>query len=219
LEGLPVAAPVLLYACYAPNNATFFPACGTVAFNITERPTVVNTVSPTTAFNDSDAGPFTLTGYFGPNPTEPTVAFSKDPACPLESLMLYIPVTISGSGSTQTATISSVDFSDVSPIPADLFLCYSPNNSTFTPSPTAAKITITQEPCVDSMNPTTAVAGSVLSGGFSFTGVFGTSPAAPTIAFSTDPACPLEGLMLRRRATVASTGTVCCFTTCPIRSL
>jgi hypothetical protein len=31
----------------------------------------------------------------------------------------------------------------------------------------------------------------------------------PTIAFSTDPACPLAGLMLRRPATISSTRTVC----------
>jgi hypothetical protein len=151
----------------------------------------------------------TITGLFGSNPFIPTVAFSKDPACPLASLMLRTPVTISGSGSTQTATISSVDFSDVSPVPVDLYVCYATDNATFIPSPTEAKLTVNPAPCVESMNPATATAESTVTGGFSFTGLFGTSPAAPTIAFSTDPECPLAGLMLRRPASVSANGLVC----------
>jgi hypothetical protein len=192
--------------CYSPDGITYYPSPDDTTFQVLppDTPGVVS-VSPPTATNDGPDGPFTLTGDFGVNPTNPTVAFSTDPACPQADLMARTPVTVSGSGSSQTATIQSVDFSQF-PTPIELYLCYSPNNTNFEEPPGGAKITVSPVPGVEDISPSAAPNDTVVND-ITVDGYFGPNPSDPHIAFSKVPdACPYADLMGVTPVTVTGDG-------------
>jgi hypothetical protein len=218
LAGLPVSAPVTLYACYSPNNATFYLACGTVTLQLTapQTPPSVGVVSitPTTATSNAVLSNVALKGSFGTSPTNPVIAFSKVPGqCPLADLMLQSQVTVSGSGSSQTATISSLNLAPAGSVTSALTLypCYAPDGGNFRPSPNNITFTIlppTAPLTITDLDPSTLPAGSAPRN-VAVSGKFGTPGTRPTIAFSTVPnQCPLASLMLMTPLT-SVTATVC----------
>jgi hypothetical protein len=199
------AAPSTLFVCYSPDGVTYYPSPDDTTFEVLDPDTPgIVSVAPSTATNGGTVGPFTLTGDFTNDP-KPTVAFSTDPTCPLSDLMARTPVTVSGSGSSQTGTISSVDFSQF-PAPSDLYLCYSPDNTTFVPPPGEAKVTVTDVPAVDDISPHAAPNDTVVND-VTLDGYFGENPPNPHVAFSKVPdQCPYADLMGITPVTVTGTG-------------
>jgi hypothetical protein len=88
-----------------------------------------------------------------------------------------------------------------------LYVCYSPDNTTFVPSPTQAKLTVTDVPGVDDISPNAAPNDTVVND-VTLEGYFGENPPNPRIAFSDVPdQCPLPQLMAITPVTVTGTGT------------
>lgn len=87
-------APVTLYPCYTPDGKTWYSG-STAPLNVLAPQITSMSVTETTR---CAVNPVVLIGSFGTNPSEPTVAFSTDPQCPLASLTLRSDVVLSNNG-------------------------------------------------------------------------------------------------------------------------